>query len=129
MSSRRCAVERVGIWYLLKSSAPGDILAGLRSVRDGGSPLSPEVASMVITEFRNPPAQRSNVEPLPDLSPRERQLLELLSAGRVPKEAAADMGLSYETVRGYLKRIYRKLHVRSRTEAVVKYLSGGPDQG
>ena len=113
--------------YLLKSSAPGDILAGLRSVRDGGSPLSPAVASMVITECRHPPQQRANAEPLPDLSPRERQLLELLAAGRVPKEAAGDMGLSYETVRGYLKRIYQKLHVRSRTEAVVKFLSGRSD--
>ena len=82
---------------------------------------------MVISEFRNPPAARQGgAEQLPELSARETQLLELLAAGRVPKEAAHDLGLSYETVRGYLKRIYRKLHVRSRTEAVVKYLSGRP---
>lgn len=109
--------------YLLKSSQPAEILAGLRTVRAGGAPLSPEVATMLIGEFRNPPEQR-NKNPLPDLSPRERQLLELIAAGRMPKEAAADLNLSYETIRGYLKRIYQKLHVRSRTEAVVKYLSG-----
>ena len=113
--------------YLLKSSPPAEILAGLRSVRDGGAPLSPAVARMVISEFCNPPGGRTaGSEELPDLSARETQLLELLAAGRVPKEAANDLGLSYETVRGYLKRIYRKLHVRSRTEAVVKYLSGRP---
>jgi len=109
--------------YLLKSSQPADILSGLRSVRAGGAPLSPEVATMLIGEFRTPPEQRTK-EPLPDLSKRERQLLELISAGRTPKESASDLNLSYETVRGYLKRIYQKLHVRSQTEAVVKYLAG-----
>jgi DNA-binding NarL/FixJ family response regulator len=113
--------------YLLKSSPPTEILFGLRSIREGGAALSPAVASMVISKFRNPLAQRDNTtETLPKLSPREQQLLELLAAGRAPKEAASDLNLSYETVRGYLKKIYQKLHVRSQTEAVVKFLSCRP---
>ena len=59
------------------------------------------------------------------LSPRERQILELLAKGMAPKEAAAELFISYETVRDYLKQIYQKLHVRSRTEAVLRYLEAG----
>lgn len=63
--------------------------------------------------------------PLPSLSQRERQILELLATGMVPKEAAAELGISYETARYYLKHIYQKLHVRSRTEAVLRFLQAG----
>ena len=63
--------------------------------------------------------------PLPSLSPRERQILELLATGMSPKEAAAELSLSYETVRDYLKQIYQKLHVRGRTEAVLRFLEAG----
>lgn len=113
--------------YLLKSARPRDILDGLRAARDGGAPLSPEIANMVIGSFRNsaPSAgtESSPKEPMPDLTNRERELLELFAQGMVPKEAAAELGLTYETVRGYLKKIYQKLHVRSRTEAVLRFLS------
>lgn len=112
--------------YLLKSARPRDILDGLRAARDGGAPLSPEIANMVIGSFRqsSPPAKASvSKGPMPELTKRERELLELFAQGMVPKEAAAELGLTYETVRGYLKKIYQKLHVRSRTEAVLRFLS------
>lgn len=122
-----CALRAGASGYLLKSSPPTEILLGLRSIREGGAALSPAVASMVISKFRTPLAQQANTsEVLPHLSPRELQLLELLAAGRAAKEAASDLNLSYETVRGYLKKIYQKLHVRSQTEAVVKFLSCRP---
>lgn len=111
--------------YLLKGASPDDLIAAIMAASDGGAPLSPAVAGLVIDAFlTKSPAPRGGL-PLPSLSPREHQILELLAKGRVPKEAASDLSMSYETVRDHLKRIYRKLHVRSRTEAVLKYLGAG----
>lgn len=111
--------------YLLKGSSPAEIVAGLRAAHSGGSPLSPAVASLVIRAFQKEPAPAKASIPLPSLAPRERQILELLAKGLAPKEAASELSLSYETVRDYLKHIYQKLHVRSRTEAVLRYLDAG----
>jgi DNA-binding NarL/FixJ family response regulator len=110
--------------YLLKGSAPAVIVAGIHAAHRGGAPLSPEVAGLVIRAFQNNSPKKTPV-PLPSLSPRERQILELLATGISPKEAAAELNLSYETVRDYLKQIYQKLHVRSRTEAVLRFLESG----
>lgn len=110
--------------YLLKGSSPAAIVSGIHAVHCGGAPLSPEVASMVIRAFQTNSSKKAPV-PLPSLSPRERQILELLATGMVPKEAAAELNISYETVRDYLKQIYQKLHVRSRTEAVLRFLEAG----
>lgn len=110
--------------YLIKGAPPDEIVSGLRAARNGGSPLSPPVASLVIRAFQKAPAKTPI--PLPSLSPRERQILERLATGMVPKEAASDLNISYETVRDYLKQIYQKLHVRSRTEAVLKFLESEP---
>lgn len=110
--------------YLIKGAPPDEIVSGLRAARIGGSPLSPAVASLVIRAFQKAPPKTPI--PLPSLSPRERQILERLATGMVPKEAASDLNISYETVRDYLKQIYQKLHVRSRTEAVLKYLESEP---
>lgn len=111
--------------YLLKNSPPGDLVSAIRSAYVGGSPLSPAVAGLVIRAFKKGAEATKPSIPLPSLAPREQQILELLATGLVPKEAAAQLSLSYETVRDYLKHIYRKLHVRSRTEAVLKYLEAG----
>jgi len=111
--------------YLLKGSPPSELIAGLKAAHLGGSPLSPGVASLVIRAFQKTPAPAKPSIPLPSLAPRERQILDLLAKGMVPKEAAAELSLSYETVRDYLKNIYQKLHVRSRTEAVLRYLNAG----
>ena len=80
--------------------------------------MSPEIARRVVQAFHRPlPNEGEAVK----LSPRETELLDLLSEGLGNKEIADRMGLSVETVRDYLKRIYEKLHVRSRTEAALKY--------
>lgn len=108
--------------YLLKGTPPAELVAGIVAAHTGGSPLSPAVANLVIRAFQRSPEPAPPPLPLPSLSPRERQILELLAKGRVAKEAAAELHLSYETVRDYLKTIYQKLHVRSRTEAVLRFL-------
>jgi DNA-binding NarL/FixJ family response regulator len=110
--------------YLLKGSALAEIVPAIHAAHRGGSPLSPEIAGLVIRAFQNQSLKKVPI-PLPSLSPRERQILELLATGMVPKEAAAELGISYETVRDYLKQIYQKLHVRSRTEAVLRFLESG----
>lgn len=110
--------------YLLKGSAADVIVSGIQAAHRGGSPLSPEIAGMVIRAFQKKDSKKPQI-PLPTLSPRERQILELLATGIAPKEAAAELNISYETVRDYLKQIYQKLHVRSRTEAVLRFLESG----
>ncbi len=107
--------------YLLKGASSEVIVSGIRAAHSGGAPLSPEIAGMVIRAFHKSGGKKPSI-PLPSLSPRERQILELLATGMVPKEAAAELRISYETVRDYLKQIYQKLHVRSRTEAVLRFL-------
>lgn len=75
---------------------------------------------MLIKSFQEPATKEKR--DMPGLTPREGQILERLAQGMVPKEVAYNLGISYETVRDYLKAVYAKLHVRSRTEAVIKYL-------
>lgn len=106
--------------YLLKSAAPGEIVDGIRQAAIGGAPLSQDIARLLIKSFREPVKEEK--KEIPGLTPREGQILELLAEGKVPKEVGYELHISYETVRDYLKSIYRKLHVRSRTEAVIKYL-------
>jgi DNA-binding NarL/FixJ family response regulator len=106
--------------YLLKSSKPAEIVAGIRQASEGGAPLSQEIARLLIQSFHTPAAPKK--KNIPSLTPRESQILERLAQGMVPKELAYELGISYETVREYIKSVYAKLHVRSRTEAVIKYL-------
>jgi DNA-binding NarL/FixJ family response regulator len=106
--------------YLLKSARPSDIAAGIRQASEGGAPLSQDIARLLIQSFKQPVKQER--KEIPGLTPRESQILERLAKGMAPKEVAHDLSLSYETVRDYLKAVYQKLHVRSRTEAVLKYL-------
>lgn len=110
--------------YLLKGLPSEVIVSGIHAAHRGGAPLSPEIASLVIQAFQKKTVKKPPI-PLPSLSPRERQVLELLATGMAPKEAAAELNISYETVRDYLKQIYQKLHVRSRTEAVLRFLEAG----
>lgn len=106
--------------YLLKTSKPNEIASGIRQASEGGAPLSQEIARMLIKSFQEPATKEKR--DMPGLTPREGQILERLAQGMVPKEVAYNLGISYETVRDYLKAVYAKLHVRSRTEAVIKYL-------
>ncbi|MFC5457129.1 response regulator [Prosthecobacter fluviatilis] len=106
--------------YLLKSAKPGEIAAGIRQASEGGAPLSQGIARLLIKSFQAQPERKKSG--IPSLTPRESQIIERLAQGMVPKELAHDLGISYETVREYIKSVYAKLHVRSRTEAVIKYL-------
>jgi DNA-binding NarL/FixJ family response regulator len=106
--------------YMLKSSKPNEIAAGIRQASEGGAPLSQDIAKLLIQSFQEP--VKVEKKEIPGLTPRESQILERLGKGMAPKEVAHDLCLSYETVRDYLKAVYSKLHVRSRTEAVIKYL-------
>jgi DNA-binding NarL/FixJ family response regulator len=106
--------------YLLKRCAPEELIAAIREVRQGGAPMSREIARKVIASFREPLTAAEQVE---DLSPREREILELLADG-FPNKAIADrVGLTDGTVRWHLRHVYHKLHVRSRTEAALKFRS------
>lgn len=105
--------------YLLKRTASEKIVEAIREAREGGMPLTPRMASKVAAYFQ---AMDKTHNELESLSQRERQALELLAEGFLYKEIAEKMGVSYLTVHQYTKHIYEKLHVHSRTEAVVKFL-------
>jgi DNA-binding NarL/FixJ family response regulator len=106
--------------YLLKRSAPEELVQAIREVRMGGAPMSREIARKVIASFKEPLTAAAEVE---DLSPREREILELLAQGFANKEIASRTGVSDGTVRWHLRHVYHKLHVRSRTEAALKFRS------
>jgi DNA-binding NarL/FixJ family response regulator len=109
--------------YLLKRCTPEELIAAIREVRQGGAPMSREIARKVIASFQEPVKAAAEVE---DLSPRELEILELL-AGGFPNKAIADrLGLTDGTVRWHLRHVYHKLHVRSRTEAALKFRSARP---
>jgi DNA-binding NarL/FixJ family response regulator len=105
--------------YLLKRDIPTKLLQALDELIAGGSPMSIAIARKVVQHFKKESPHRN--EDL-NLSPRETQILGLLVKGALYKEIAWDLGIGVETVRTHLHHIYGKLHVRTRTEAVVKYL-------
>jgi len=107
--------------YLLKRTSTPELLESIREVQRGGSPMTAHIARMVVSSFRKPAATPDGTE---DLSPREREVLDCLSQGFLYKEIAEKLGISYETVHTYVRRIYEKLQVRTRTEAVAKFLQG-----
>ena len=106
--------------YLLKRCTPEELVSAIREVRQGGAPMSREIARKVIFSFQQPVATAAEVE---GLSPREREILELLASGFPNKQIADRIGLTDGTVRWHLRHVYHKLHVRSRTEAALKFLS------
>lgn len=106
--------------YLLKRCTPEELLSAVREVRHGGAPMSREIARKVIASFQEPLTVAAEVE---ELSPREREILELLAAGFPNKQIADRLGLTDGTVRWHLRHVYNKLHVRSRTEAALKFRS------
>jgi len=110
------ALEAGAGGYLLKNSKPELILRSLREIINGGAPMTGEVARKVIQSFRKGPLQEER------LTPREEEILQLLSKGHVTKEIARVLEISVDTVNSHLKHIYEKLNVRTRTEAVIKYL-------
>jgi DNA-binding NarL/FixJ family response regulator len=114
--------------YLLKRTSRDEIVEAIEQVWTGGAPMSSQIARKVVESFR-----KMNLAPTPAPAPsqgsddakltaREEEVLSLLANGQGTKEIADRLSISFDTVRFHLKRIYEKLHVRSRTEAVIKYL-------
>lgn len=109
--------------YLLKRQPPGQLLDAIHELLDGGSPMSATIARKVVKLLqRSGDPGKASSGPRTLLSDRQREMLELLAAGEPYKAIADKMGLSIHTVRGYIRRIYEKLQVHTRTEAVAKYL-------
>ena len=106
--------------YLLKRTKPGDLRNSLLDVMAGGSPMSSEIARRVVESFHR---KANTKNPAVGLSAREEEILVLLSKGYSNKAIADQLNLSVETIYSYLKKVYEKLHVHSRTEAVVRYLA------
>jgi DNA-binding NarL/FixJ family response regulator len=105
--------------YLLKRTTPAELLEAIVEVTRGGAPMTGEIARKVIESFRQPlPAPLAEAR----LTPREDEILVLLTQGYANKEIADRLKVSFDTVRTHLCHIYEKLHVRSRTEAATKYL-------
>lgn len=113
------ALEAGASGYLLKRSAVDELLQAIREVKEGGSPMSTEIAREVVKHFHKPPAHALELE---SLSAREEEVLALLAEGYTNKEIASKLFVDYETVCSHLKHIYQKLHVRSRSEAIIKFL-------
>ena len=105
--------------YLLKRLSPKKLLEAIEEVRNGGSPMSAPIARKVVQSFKAVPARGDESV---DLSPRERSVLDGLAEGLAYKQIADQLGVSIHTVRTYIRRIYEKLHVCTRTEAVAKFL-------
>lgn len=104
--------------YLLKRTARESLLTALREVYAGGSPMSSNIARKVVQSLQQSPPK---AKPADGLSPRENEVLALLAQGYLYKEIADSIGISLPTVNTYIRRIYEKLHVRSRAQAVALY--------
>jgi DNA-binding NarL/FixJ family response regulator len=104
--------------YLLKQTPREELLAAIKDVHVGGSPMTSNIARKVVQSFQRAAPQADESV---NLSPREREVLELLACGYLYKEIADNLGITVATVVTYIRRIYEKLHVRSRAQAVAKY--------
>jgi DNA-binding NarL/FixJ family response regulator len=114
------ALEAGADGYLLKRTKPEDLKAAMLDVLGGGAPMTSEIARRVVQSFR-----RASKPSVPDvqLSAREEEVLILLTKGYANKEIADQLSISTETVGSHLKHIYEKMHVRSRAEAVARYMT------
>jgi len=106
--------------YLLKRTPSDKIIAAIREVCNGGSPMTPEMARRLVQHFQQAPPPDSD---LAKLTPREKDVLDQLTRGYCYKEVADKLHIGVGTLQGYIHNIYEKLRVHSRTEAVVKYLA------
>ena len=114
------ALAAGAVGYLLKRTPLDELLLALKEVEAGGSPMSSNIARKVVQSFQRPHVESNDAK----LSPREREVLDRLAGGFLYKEIADAMGLSLPTVNTYVRRIYEKLHVRSRSQAVARYVQG-----
>lgn len=105
--------------YLLKKTPPQQIIEGIKELYQGGSPMSAAIARKLVTLLVDQPPTRPNDEAAV-LSPREKEVLELVAKGLLYKEIADQLGISFHTVRQHIGKIYEKLHVQNKTEAINK---------
>jgi DNA-binding NarL/FixJ family response regulator len=106
--------------YLLKRRNPDQLLEAIREVYEGGSPMSHSIARKVVASFQK--TEQGGAESNILLSPREQMVLDCLAKGLAYKQIADQLSINVTTIRSYLRRIYEKLHVQSRSEAVARYL-------
>jgi len=109
--------------YLLKKMPHDELVAAIKNVQAGGAPMSMQIARKVVHHFHQIKQPASEME---KLTAREQEILALLSKGRMYKEIADQLGITHGTVRCHLGRVYQKLHVQSRTAAVLKFLGRDP---
>jgi len=118
--------------YLLKRATRNRFLEAVREIVDGGAPISPKIARRMVEYFHqvNPQQPRAGSPgtemELQALTGRELEVLSKLAEGLAPKEVATELGISWDTVRNHITNIYAKLHVHSRSEAILKYLGRTP---
>jgi DNA-binding NarL/FixJ family response regulator len=105
--------------YILKRTSPVKLLEAIRDVVEGGAPMSSAIARKVVLSFQESSPAGMDVG---NLSSREQEVLDMLAKGYLYKEISDQLNLSLGTIKTYVRRIYEKLHVQSRTEAVIKYL-------
>ncbi|OAM91028.1 response regulator transcription factor [Termitidicoccus mucosus] len=115
--------------YLIKRSKPDEVLTAIKEAHEGGAPMSSHIARRVVFSFREPPPSADAAAATATLTEREHELLQYLSQGFANKEIADKLNISIPTVRTHLRHIYEKLHVRSRTEAVVKVMGASSSRG
>ena len=116
------ALEAGADGYLLKRTKPEDLRAAMLDVLGGGAPMTSEIARRVVESFRRASKQQQQ-KPAVHLTTREEEVLILLSKGYANKEIASQLAIGTETVGSHLKHIYEKMHVRSRAEAVARYMT------
>jgi DNA-binding NarL/FixJ family response regulator len=109
--------------YLLKQATLEELLEAIQQVHAGGSPMSGHIARKVVQSFRRSTPAEGNTAKLSD---REQQVLELLARGYLYKEIGDSLAIKYGTVHNHIRSVYEKLHVRSRSQAIVKYLEQNP---
>lgn len=113
------ALAAGALGYVLKSARPEKIIEAIRELSEGGAPMSPSIARQIALSFNKPvqvPTPESEL-----LTSREREVIELISKGKLEKEVAAELFISLKTVKSHISNIYGKLHVRTRVEALNKY--------
>jgi len=121
-NSRRVfeSLEAGATGYLVKNVSPAKILEAVDEVSRGGSPMSSQIARLLVQSFRRQGIQHP---PQANLTPREEEILQLVSKGYRSKEVAENLRISAQTVETHLRNVYDKLHVRSRAAAVARFLS------
>lgn len=111
--------------YLLKQTRREELFSAVKNVHAGGSPMSSNIARKVVQSYQRPLPSNTDVE---GLTPREWEVLQLLARGDLYKEIGESLGISVPTVNAHIRRVYEKLHVRSRGQAVARYVQLPPRQ-